>query len=180
MRFRIALTLIVAAGLHAGELSERLELTLNRVLKGGPPQYTTAFVAADVVPDNFRLYTNYSGDLSGRYVGALASAARESGGKFPQLGVTVAEILKHQRPDGHFGEAVQPGRITRDDFALLWGHGRLLIGLLEYYRLTKGPEVLEAAAKLGDYLLKVSPDYNSDKTQELFSKHGSCPSIPAR
>ena len=67
---------LLAAGpaFFAGELTERFNRTLERVLRGGPPAYDEAFLLADVIPEDVRRFTKFSGDLSGRYVGALAIA----------------------------------------------------------------------------------------------------------
>jgi hypothetical protein len=80
------LVLLGQAALLAGdELTARFELTLNRVLRGGPPFYTGDFVLADAVPLHVRRFTEFSGDVSGRYIGALAVAEQFSGKDFRNL-----------------------------------------------------------------------------------------------
>jgi len=127
--------LICTGSLFAGELTARYELTLDRVLRGGPPAYNDDFVLADAVPQHVRRFTEFSGDVSGRYIGALAVASQFSGKNFPELDRVVGKLLKLQKEDGHFGEPFSDGAIANRDMALLWGNGRLLIGLLEYYRV---------------------------------------------
>jgi hypothetical protein len=83
-RFLTALLLCAATGL-AGDWSTRFDLTLNRILHDGPPHFDDAFVLADAEPQNTRRFTNFSGDVSGRYIGAMSAAARHAGRKFPEL-----------------------------------------------------------------------------------------------
>src|SRR5262245_41134586 len=55
---------------------QRFNLTLHRVLEGESPKYSDDFLLADVKPTAERRFTEYSGDLSGRYIGAIATAAK--------------------------------------------------------------------------------------------------------
>jgi hypothetical protein len=154
----------------AGELTDRFDLTLKRVLHGGPPHYTEPFLLADVVPHDTRRFTNFSGDLSGRYLGALALSRLWRDDACAPLEGLLAAILKHQKPDGHFGDPMGRLAIEDDDMARLWGNGRLLIGLLEYYRETPRPDVLRAARKLGDFLIDVAPRFNDAAVERAYSQ----------
>lgn len=154
--------------LAAGAFTKRYELSLRRVLSGGPPVYTQDFLLADVRPEAERRFTNFSGDLSGRYVGALALAAEYFGKDFPQLGQLVPRIIALQKPDGHFGEAFHFENPKDDDLAILWGNGRLLVGLLEYYHHKPRPEVLASAKRIGDFLVRVGPLMNSDSIRRQY------------
>ncbi len=158
------------AGLVGGQLTERFELTLGRVVDGGPPRYDQPLLLADVIPKRVRRFTNFSGDLSGRYVGALAVAADYAQEPGVSLGPLVAEILRHQKPDGHFGDPMSVAAIDDDDMARLWGNGRLLIGLLEYHRRSAQPEVLAAARRIGDFLVSAAPRFQAASVQRHFSK----------
>ena len=165
-----AMLLFTLAGqLQAGDLTQRFELTLQRVLQGGPPAYTSELLLADVIPENTRRFTNFSGDLSGRYVGALALASRQTGKAPDKLHRLVNQILRRQKPDGHFGDPMGLTEMADDDMARLWGNGRMLIGLLEYYAVDPRPEVLEAARRIGDFLVSVAPRFNSGSVQRFFS-----------
>ncbi len=152
----------------SGALTRRYELSLRRVLSGGPPVYTQDFLLADLRPEPVRRFTNFSGDLSGRYVGALAVAAGYYGEGFPQLDDLVPRNLALQKPDGHFGAAFHFENPGDDDLALLWGNGRLLIGLLEYYRYKPRQDVLASARRIGDFLVKIGPLMNSDSVRRQF------------
>jgi DUF1680 family protein len=157
----LLLCLAAAVTLTAGDLSARFRLTLDRVLTGSHPPYSAEFVLADAKPEPGRRFTEYSGDVSGRYVGALALASMESGRGIPALDTLLPRLLGLQKPDGHYG--IEFGeRIAKSEMAMLWGNGRMLIGLLEYYRAKPDPEVLAAARRLGDFLVKVSPVMNDD------------------
>src|SRR5208282_4085420 len=123
-------------------LRERYELTRRRVLSGTAPAYTEEFLLADVRPTPGRRFTEYSGDLSGRYIGALATAARVYGSSFPGLSGLVEQVVSLQKPDGYFGSGFHYAGPTDQDLALLWGNGRLLVGLLEYYRYKPSAAVL--------------------------------------
>src|ERR1035437_2183094 len=135
VRFLFALVLCATPGL-AGDWSARFDLTLHRILQGGPPYFDDDFVVDDAVPEDTRRFTNFSRAVSGRYIGALSAAARHAGGSFPELHRIVAKTLQLQKPDGHFGAPMSENKVTNDDMAMLWGNGRMLIGLLEYYALS--------------------------------------------
>ena len=62
----------------AGELARRIALSSDRLTGPGFPTYTPDFVLADVElsPSYERLYQNFSGDISGRYLDALCAGAR--------------------------------------------------------------------------------------------------------
>ena len=163
------LSLSLATGTFAGELTARFELTLDRVRHGGPPAFTDDFVLADVVPQHMRRFTEFSGDVSGRYLGALAAVAQLTGKEIPELDRVAAKLVTLQKADGHFGDPFNNGEVTKSDMALLWGNGRLLIGLLEYYRLKPVPAVLESARKLGDCFIQLGPRLNDPAVRAKFS-----------
>jgi len=163
------LGLCLATGALAGELTSRMDLSLDRVRSGGPPVYSDDFVLADAVPQHVRRFTEFSGDVSGRYLGALATVAQFSGQTIPELDRVAAKLLPLQKADGHFGDPFSTGAVTNSDMALLWGNGRLLIGLLEYYRLQPTPEVLACARRLGDCFVKIAPRFNDPAVMQQFS-----------
>jgi DUF1680 family protein len=149
-------------------LHDRYELTLRRVLSGTAPAFTDEFLLADVRPTPGRRFTEFSGDLSGRYVGALATAARIYRTNFPGLTPLVEKSIALQKPDGYFGSTFHFDHPTDDDLALLWGNGRLLVGLLEYHRYKSSAPVLAASTRLGDFLLRIAPLMLSQKIRDEF------------
>jgi len=166
----LTLGLLGQAVLQAGDdLTARYELTLDRVLHGGPPTYSDDFVLADAVPEHVRRFTEFSGDVSGRYIGGLAVAGQFSGKDFPELDRVVGKLVKLQQADGHFGDPFSTNEVTKSDMALLWGNGRLLIGLLEYHRVKPSPEVLACARRLGDCFVNLGPRFNAPAVMQKFS-----------
>jgi DUF1680 family protein len=146
----------------------RYELTLRRTLTGTSPAYTPDFLLADVRTTPGRRFTEYSGDLSGRYVGALATASRVYHSAVPGLDSLVENIVALQKPDGYFGDVFHYDKLADNDLALLWGNGRLLVGLIEYYRYRPSASVLEASRRLGDFLVRIAPLMLSQETREAF------------
>jgi len=139
----------------AGELADRIRLTGERLTHGGRPEYTRDFVLADVALDRRRRFWEFSGDLSGRYLEAL-SILPPAGG--PDLRALTKAILAHQREDGRFGDAslrYVASEIALPHMALLWGNGRLLVGLLQQHAVTRDEETLAAARRLADFLVGI-------------------------
>ena len=147
---------------------ERYRLTLERVLHGTSPAYNEEFLLADVRPTPERRFTEYSGDLSGRYIGALATAAKVYRTSFPELDRLVPKVLELQKPDGYFGGAFHFDKPDDDDLALLWGNGRLLVGLLEYHSYQAESTVLNACERLGAFLLRIAPLMLSKSVRDEF------------
>lgn len=79
----------------AGPLGEGFERGVKRLSQ---PPYTTDWLLADVSFKVNRIFTNYSGDVSGRFL-ELASLTRDV---FPTstLQPVLAEVSKYQRADG--------------------------------------------------------------------------------
>ncbi|HVO11442.1 MAG TPA: beta-L-arabinofuranosidase domain-containing protein [Vicinamibacteria bacterium] len=138
-----------------GELAERIRLTAERLTRGGRPAYTRDFVLADVALDRRRRFWEFSGDLSGRYLEALSSLPPAGG---PDLRALASDILSYQRTDGRFGDATlryAAAEIAPPHMALLWGNGRLLVGLLRYHASAGDARSLQAARRLADFLVGV-------------------------
>ena len=140
------------------ELRERIRMIHHRFAQGECPRFTDDFILADVAlrADYPRRFSEYSGDLSGRLIGALATVpSTEPGISVEDL---VRQCLRHQRPDGRFGNPeleFTPDSIGRDHMALLWGNGRMLVALLEFHASTPDPDVLDAARRLAGFLQTV-------------------------
>jgi DUF1680 family protein len=149
-------------------LLNRYHLTRDRVLHGAQPAYTPEFLLQDLRGEPGRRFTNFSGDVSGRWIGALAASAASFGEDFPVLDEFVKKALPLQHPEGYFGKSFNAGHPGDDDLALLWGNGRLLVGLMEYYALRRDPAVLAAARRLGDFLVAIGPRFNSQQMAQDF------------
>ncbi|HEY6491317.1 MAG TPA: beta-L-arabinofuranosidase domain-containing protein [Terracidiphilus sp.] len=156
----------------SGPVRARFDQTLRRVLDGDSPAYTEEFVLADVRPTPERRFTEYSGDVSGRYIGALATASQVFGTDVPGLASLVEKVIALQKPEGYFGSAFAFDHPADRDMALLWGNGRLLVGLLEYHALRPTEPVLASCRRLGDFLVRISPLMLSQPIRDAFgAKH---------
>jgi DUF1680 family protein len=118
------------------------------------------FILADLSLKLQRRYSDYSGDISGRWIGAAAFLSSSYPESFAAFRAILDKIPAYQKPDGHFGENQTLPRIDHDrDKAILWGNGRLLIGLVEAYERTGDPKLLETAKRLGDYFVATDSFY---------------------
>ena len=158
-----------AGGRSSGQPNlDRYHHTLNRVLHGHRPDYTQEFLLEDLHGEPGRRFTEFSGDLSGRWIGALASSSASFGEEFPALDQFVKKALPLQHPEGYFGKSFNAQHPGDNDLALLWGNGRLLVGLMEYHALRHDPASLTAARRLGDFLVGIGPSFNSQKMADDF------------
>jgi DUF1680 family protein len=163
-----AIAAAIAAGL-SGDDQDRFGLALERVLHGGPPRYSVEFVTADAVPRHVRRFTEFSGDVSGRYLEALAVCARDRAELRPRVDAVADAVVVHQKADGHFGDPFADGPITPKHMAVLWGNGRLLVGLMEAHRLTGRADLLESARRLGGFFLAIAPRMNDEAVRREYS-----------
>jgi len=143
----------------AGEFGARIQAVLDRYGNQEiAPRFTDDFVLADVVlsPEYPRRFDNFSGDISGRFLGSVSMLPNPE--QAARLEGLVDEIAKHQKPDGRFGTmnlSFAASDIEPENMALLWGNGRLLTGLMEYYEYSGSQKALDCAKKLGDFLIGV-------------------------
>ena len=144
-------------------LMDRYHLTLERILHGTGPKYTTEFLLEDIHGKKGRRFTNFSGDVSGRWIGALSTASAMYRVSFPMLDSVVSQVIALQHQEGYFGGGFHFDAPDDNDMALLWGNGRLLVGLMEYYEFAKRKDVLLSACKLGDFLDRIGPQFNSSQ-----------------
>ncbi len=137
------------------------------MLKGDSPAYTEDFLLADVRPDPVRRFTEYSGDLSGRYLGALATAAHVYGSDFQGLDALVEKVIALQKPDGYFGAPFHAGNLGDTDLALLWGTAGCWsgAGVLQAQADAGGPRIVPPA---GDWLIAIGPLMLSKETRQAF------------
>ncbi|MDR6942962.1 beta-L-arabinofuranosidase domain-containing protein [Mucilaginibacter pocheonensis] len=154
----IAPTLGQTTAYSSGELAYRMDMAYRRLTDSVyNPAFTEKFILADVNidPDNARRFYNFSGDLSGRYIEVMSLMdASDAKVNLHQL---VKNAIKCQKADGRFGSAqlvFSKEEIGKQHMALLWGNGRLLVGLLAYYNRYHDKEVLASAVKLGDFFIK--------------------------
>ena len=135
---------------RASDLGARLDHAIQR-LHHHP--FSPLFICSDVSFEMPRIFNDFSGDISGRYI-ELFALLGQLGRPTPDLENIVRRTLGHQQPEGYFGASGFSKSVIGDkETKIFWGNGRLLIGLLEYYRLTKAPDILEAARRMGEFFL---------------------------
>ena len=158
------------------ELGTRIKMASERLVFGKEPEITEDFLLACITldPKFSRRFTEYSGDQCGRYLSTFSRITVK--GNPIDLHNLVKKIVATQKPDGRFGNAeliFDPTKLTGNHMALLWGNGRLLTGLMDYYAVSKNREALMAAEKLGRFLTGVAQSCMRPKIIEKFKTMGA-------
>jgi DUF1680 family protein len=156
-----------------GEIARRMELTRQRFLIGKTPSYSREMVLADVALAPQRRFVEFSGDISGRFIEALSVSPI---GPLAGLDRIMEKLLSCQGEDGRFGNAkliFRSDAIGPDHMALLWGNGRLLIGLMRYYQIRQEARVLNAARRLGNFLLTVEQECSNEEVRRRLQGQGA-------
>jgi hypothetical protein len=157
----------------SGPLGDALRRGVARLAK---PPYTETWLRADVSFEISRIFTNYSGDASGRFL-ELASLTSPSGGSAPPtLAPLLKTVVRFQKPDGHFGAAVDlakplPG--NSPPIPMLWGNARLLVGLVTAARQFHDKELLASARRLGDYYVNTADQLCSPAREADYRSSGT-------
>lgn len=131
-------------------------MVVNRITTGELPRITRDFLLAGLTldPKFERRFTNYSGDQIGRYLSAMSLIDNTQ--HSIDIHDLVRAVIANQKADGRFGAdtlSFETADIEGPQMALLWGNGRLLTGLMDYYeKFPDNKEVLASAQKLGDFL----------------------------
>jgi DUF1680 family protein len=159
------------------ELVSRIKMVTDRIVFGDDPKITEDFLLAGVTldPQFSRRFTEFSGDQCGRYLSAFSRI--QIPGNPVNLKDLAGKIIRTQKADGRFGNDQlafdDPLKLEGNHMALLWGNGRLLTGLMDYYAYCKDPAVLHSAAKLGDFLLKTAQSCTQKEVVERFKTKGA-------
>ncbi len=143
------------------------------------PYRSAAFLRADISFEMKRVFTNYSGDISGRFI-EIATLTSPPGRMTPE---TLAELLndlpKYQKADGHFGcdvdwsgplEPESPGAVK---LPIFWGNSRLLVGLVEAHRAFGRTDLLQAARGIGDFYLATADRFLDPAREAEYRATGS-------
>lgn len=163
--------------LPTDELSFRLGKITNRINHGELPTITKDFLLAEVTldPRFERRFTNFSGDQLGRYLSAMSQT--DNAKQSIDIHDLVKGIISNQKKDGRFGADIlsfNAVRIEGPQMALLWGNGRLLNGLLDYYeKYPDRKEALASAQRLGDFLEGVTFACTRPEIIERFKTMGA-------
>ncbi len=156
-----------------GDSRVRLEQAYGRLC--APPLNDADFVLSDVTFKYTRRFTEYSGDISGRMLGALNATEPLLGKHSPVLDALLAGLPPAQKEDGHFGA---PQNLEKEvnqerDMPILWGNGRLLLALSERCKTAPDAPLLAVAKRLGDYVLSTHPYYGLKENFEKVGGHYS-------
>jgi hypothetical protein len=145
-----------------GQLDRRLRHAVGRLATD--QIFDETFVLQDVArtPGYRRQFEEYAGDLSGRYVGALAACAAYTGEQYPRLHRVAHAIPRFQRPTGLIGSD-QP--LDMVDFRVIWGQGRLLSGLMDYHAIFPSADLLACARHLGNYYARSGLAWSATETR---------------
>ena len=121
-----------------GALGEAYQRGAQRLSQD--PYRSAAFLRSDVSFETKRVFVNYSGDISGRFI-EIASLMSPLGRMSPEtLPAVLEDFGRYQQPDGHFGREVdwnsplEPENPNAVLLPIFWGNSRLLVGLLEAHR----------------------------------------------
>lgn len=154
--------------------------------QGGLDRLTKApfdkdFILADINFNQKRWFTNFSGDISGRFI-EVASDVSTRNNPWPEvLPALLDEVGKYQKEDGHFGIPVDwtkpidfnPGTDQTVMMPILWGNGRMLLGLTAAAEKFGRRDTLETAKKLGDfYVNTVYPRFCDTNRMEEYRTEG--------
>jgi hypothetical protein len=140
----------------SGDAKISYDMGLERLNKA---PFDKDFILADVNFNQKRWFTNFSGDISGRFI-EVASDVSSADKPWPEvLPALLDEIGKYQKEDGHFGAPVDWSKPIDFDpttdqtlmMPILWGNARLLLGLTTATMKFNHPGVKEAAIKLGNF-----------------------------
>jgi hypothetical protein len=159
-----------------GELEARIRLTAERILRGGPPAFTAERIVADAAGSGSGESPEESGDLAGRYLGAMSLLPPDG---LDLRGLT-RDVLAQQRPDGRFGNAdlrFAADAIGPAHLALVRGNGRLLVGLLEFAESGADAPVMASARRLGDFLVGLSGLLESPEQSERLRRDANVVSL---
>lgn len=162
---------------EASELETRIGNVIHRITQGELPRITEDFLLAGLTldPKFDRRFTNFSGDQEGRYLSAFAPVDRAQ--QSIDIHHFVSAVIANQKADGRFGAdslSFETGRIDGPQMALLWGNGRLLTGLLDYYnQYPDRKEALQAAIKLADFLSGITTACTQPEVIDRFKTMGA-------
>jgi DUF1680 family protein len=144
-----------------------------------PPYESAVFLRADISFEMERVFTNYSGDISGRFI-QIASLTSPRGQMSPAtLAALLEGISRYQKADGHFGADVdwnaplEPENPRAVLLPIFWGNSRLLVGLLAAHDAFGRPDTLAAARRLGDFYIATADRFLDPAREPEYRSTGS-------
>ncbi len=140
------------------------------------PYTSEEWLLADITDKIRRYPNNYSGDVPGRYIELAVLTSAGQPFSPPLVSNVLAALPGLQKPDGHFGvdlDLAKPTDATSALYPMLWGNGRLLIGLPVAARATGDPRLWEAARRLGDFYVNSAAQLCSPAREAEFRATGT-------
>ena len=144
-----------------GFFGTRYQQSLNRLSQ--EPIDKVDFVLDDVNFNQKRRFYNYSGDISGRYIEVASLTSTPTKPTTKILPEIIDQIVQYQKEDGHYGREVDwtkpidvAGSTDQSlEMPILWGNGRLMLGLLAAYERFGNEKALESAKKMADFYVDI-------------------------
>jgi hypothetical protein len=157
----------------SGPLGDALQRGVARLAQ---PPFDEKWLRADVSFEIARIFTNYSGDASGRFL-ELAALTSPPGRPWPTTLAPLAKTIpRWQKPDGHFGADMDlTKRLVQDapPIPMLWGNGRLLVGLVTAAQELHDAGLMQAARRLGDYYVNTAEQLCSPAREAEYRASGT-------
>ena len=121
------------------------------------------FILADVNFNQKRNFTNFSGDISGRFIEVCSLTSPQGKPRPNVLKDVLNTIIQYQKKDGHYGvevdwsKPIDFGSMTDRsvETPILWGNGRIFLGLLAAYERFNDLNALASAERMGDFYINV-------------------------
>lgn len=136
-----------------GPLQRSFKLGIARM---GLAPYSAEWLLSDVSFKIKRIFTNYSGDVSGRFLQLCSLTGAPTPDVLPAV---IKDIIQYQKPDGHFGVTIDWSKpLKRGDstITMLWGNARLLVGLVTAAEKFHNEALLSAARCLGNFYVNTA------------------------
>ena len=158
-----------------GEMRANEKAAVDRFFR--EPFMSLPWLRADLTFEVQRYFTNYSGDISGRFIELMSIISHGKPDFHPEYQPLLREIPKLQCPDGHFGDPTIDwnGNIDRTGpdggkyLPTLWGNSRMMCGLVEAYKLTGEKKLLDSAVKLAGFYTMIGKRLTDPERVEEFT-----------
>ena len=157
----------------SGPLAESLRRGVERLAKD---PFTADWLLADVSFKVDRIFTNYSGDASGRFIELATLTSPPGKLSPPALRSVLDSVAQYQKPDGHFGlevDLAKPLVKLAPPIPMLWGNARLLVGLVTAAQKWNDPKLLAAAKRLGDFYVESAAQLCSPAREAEYRASGT-------
>lgn len=143
------------------------------------PEFNEQFLIADLDFNQERWFTNYSGDISGRFLECMTLAGEGDVKYHSALAFMLEHIPQNQREEGCFGIQVDFGGPVDYEqevprmMPLLWGNARMLPALVEAWIYFQDKRLLESARRLGDFYVNSERDLMNPERLEEYRATGT-------